>query len=492
MERFDIFQDITERTGGDIYVGVVGPVRTGKSTFIKRFMEQIVIPNISNTYDRERAQDELPQSGNGRTIMTTEPKFVPSEAVEVNIGENVRFRVRLVDCVGYAVEGAVGFQNEDGPRMVLTPWFDTPISFVEAAELGTEKVITDHSTVGLLITTDGSITDIPRENYVPAEERVIGELKALGKPFVVIVNSVHPEDPATQGLAAELQAKYGIPVLPLNCLQLTPVQIEGIIQQLLYMFPLREIRVDYPDWIEELDIDHWLRNRIEGTVYGAVAGVEKVRDIDAVVDALSSLEEVSGVSLQEVNLGEGSVSVQVTTDRQLFYEVLEETSGFTVKGDHHLMRIMKELSVAKREYDKVAEALHQVKETGYGIVQPLLNELSMAEPELIRHGNRFGVKLRANAPSIHMIKVDIMTEVTPVVGTEKQSEEFVRFLTSEFEKDPSKIWEMDFFGKSMYDLVKEGIQSKLTQMPENAQEKLQETLTKILNEGSGGLICIIL
>lgn len=492
MERFDIFQDITERTGGDIYVGVVGPVRTGKSTFIKRFMEQIVIPNISNTYDRERAQDELPQSGNGRTIMTTEPKFVPSEAVEVNIGENVRFRVRLVDCVGYAVEGAVGFQNEDGPRMVLTPWFDTPISFVEAAELGTEKVITDHSTVGLVITTDGSITDIPRENYVPAEERVIGELKALGKPFVVIVNSVHPEDPATQGLAAELQAKYGIPVLPLNCLQLTPVQIEGIIQQLLYMFPLREIRVDYPDWIEELDIDHWLRNRIEGTVYGAVAGVEKVRDIDAVVDALSSLEEVSGVSLQEVNLGEGSVSVQVTTDRQLFYEVLEETSGFIVKGDHHLMRIMKELSVAKREYDKVAEALHQVKETGYGIVQPLLNELSMAEPELIRHGNRFGVKLRASAPSIHMIKVDIMTEVTPVVGTEKQSEEFVRFLTSEFEKDPSKIWEMDFFGKSMYDLVKEGIQSKLTQMPENAQEKLQETLTKILNEGSGGLICIIL
>lgn len=492
MERFDIFKDITERTGGDIYIGVVGPVRTGKSTFIKRFMEQMVIPNISNNYDRERSQDELPQSGNGRTIMTTEPKFVPSEAVEVNIGNQVKFKVRLVDCVGYAVDGAIGYQNEDGPRMVLTPWVETPISFVEAAELGTEKVINDHSTVGLVITTDGSITDIPRFSYVAAEERVIDELRTIGKPFMVIVNSVYPEDTATQELVAEMQSKYEVPVYALNCLQLAPVEIESVIQQLLYMFPLREIKIDYPRWIEELELDHWLRSRIEGTVYSAVAQVEKVRDIDGVVEAVGLVEEVSGVSLKEVNLGEGSVAIEITADRELFYRVLEEMSGLTVDGDHHLMRIMKELSVAKREYDKVAEALSQVRKTGYGIVQPILNELTMSEPELIRQGNRFGVKLKASAPSIHMIKAEIMTEVTPIVGTEKQSEEFVRFLTEEFEKDPAKIWETDFFGKSMYDLLKEGIQSKLTQMPENAQEKLQETLTKILNEGSGGLICIIL
>lgn len=492
MERFDIFKDITERTGGDIYIGVVGPVRTGKSTFIKRFMEQMVIPNISDAYDRERSQDELPQSGSGRTIMTTEPKFVPSEAVEVGIGDNVRFRVRLVDCVGYTVEGAIGFQNEDGPRMVLTPWFDHPISFVEAAELGTQKVINDHSTIGLVITTDGSITDIPRYNYVAAEERVINELKLIGKPFVVIVNSVHPEAPETLELVLEMQTKYQVPILPVNCLTLTPVQIESIIQQLLYMFPLREIRIDYPDWIEELELDHWLRNRIESTVYSAVTPVEKVRDVDRVVSALTVLEEVKDVVLKEVNLGEGSAFIELTTGRELFYQVLEEMSGLTVTGDHHLMRIMKDLSVAKREYDKVAEALTQVRESGYGIVQPILSELTMAEPELIRHGNRFGVRLKASAPSIHMIKAEIMTEVTPIVGTEKQGEEFVRYLTEEFEKDPSKIWEMDFFGKSMFDLVKEGIQSKLTQMPENAQEKLQETLTKILNDGSGGLICIIL
>lgn len=492
MERFDIFQDITERTEGDIYIGVVGPVRTGKSTFIKRFMEQMVIPNITNVYDRERSQDELPQSGSGRSIMTTEPKFVPSEAVEVNIGESIKFRVRLVDCVGYAVEGASGYLNEDGPRMVLTPWYEKPISFVEAAELGTKKVINDHSTVGLVITTDGSITDIPRYNYLTAEERVINEIKAIGKPFVVILNSVHPEEPATIEIAYEMQAKYQVPVIPLNCLQVTPEQIETVIQQLLYMFPLREVKIDFPQWIEELDSEHWLRSRIENAVYGAVTGLEKVRDIDQAVESLKTVEDITGVSLKEINLGEGSAYIEMTADRELFFRILEEMSGLVVHGDHHLMRIMRELSVAKREYDKVAEALLQVKEKGYGIVQPNLSELVLAEPELIRHGNRFGVKLKASAPSIHMIKAEIMTEVTPIVGTEKQGEEFVRYLTDEFEKDPTRIWETDFFGKSMHDLVREGIQSKLTQMPENAQDKLQETLTKIINEGSGGLICIIL
>ncbi|HOJ77834.1 MAG TPA: stage IV sporulation protein A [Bacillota bacterium] len=492
MERFDIFKDITERTGGDIYIGVVGPVRTGKSTFIKRFMEQMVIPNIVNSYDRERSQDELPQSGNGRTIMTTEPKFVPSEAVEVQVGENIKFKVRMVDCVGYAVEGAIGYQSEDGPRMVYTPWYEEPISFVEAAEIGTQKVITDHSTVGLVVTTDGSITDFPRESYLNAEERVINELKAIGKPFVVLLNSVNPEDAWTEQLVAELQAKYQVPVIALNCMQLNPRQVEQIIQQLLYMFPLREIKVDYPNWIEELDFDHWLRSRFEEAIIAAVADVEKVRDIDQVVTSLKTVEDVSDVVLKEIDLGEGCAHIEMLSERSLFFKVLEEISGLTVNGDHHLMRIMKELSVAKKEYDKVAEALLQVREKGYGIVQPILDELTLAEPELIRHGNRFGVKLKASAPSIHMIRAEIITEVTPIVGTEKQGEEFVKYLTEEFEKDPARIWETDFFGKSMFDLVREGIQSKLTQMPENAQEKLQETLSKIINDGTGGLICIIL
>lgn len=492
MERYDIFQDIAERTGGDIYIGVVGPVRTGKSTFIKRFMEMLVIPNISNVYDRERAQDELPQSGSGRTIMTTEPKFVPGEAVEVVIADNINFRVRLVDCVGYAVGGAVGYEDMNGPRMVLTPWRAEAVSFGEAAEMGTQKVINDHSTVGLVITTDGSITEIGRSDYLPAEERVVGELKSLGKPFVVIVNSTHPEQLETQELVGELQEKYQVPVLAVNCLQMSSTDIENVLQELLYMFPVREIRIDFPKWVEELSGEHWLRSRFENGAYEAVANLNRVRDVEAAVNFLRDLEDVQNVRLDNLSLGNGSIQITMETPPDLFYQVLEEISGFTISGDHHLMRLIRELSLAKREYDKVSSALQQVREQGYGVVQPLLNEMTLAEPELIKHGNRFGVKLKASAPSIHMIKVDIMTEISPIVGTEKQGEEFLRYLTEEFEKDPSRIWQTDFFGKSMNDLVKEGIQSKLARMPENAQEKLKETLTKILNEGSGGLICIIL
>ncbi|NLW48138.1 MAG: stage IV sporulation protein A [Firmicutes bacterium] len=492
MERYDIFQDIAERTGGDIYIGVVGPVRTGKSTFIKRFMEMLVIPNIINIYDRERSQDELPQSGSGRTIMTTEPKFVPSEAVEVVIGDKIHFRVRMVDCVGYAVGGAVGYEDQNGPRMVLTPWRAEPVSFVEAAEMGTEKVINDHSTVGLVITTDGSITEIPRSDYLTAEERVVNELRVLGKPYVVIVNSVHPEEVETKDLVLELQSKYQVPVLAVNCLQMSSADIERVLQELLYMFPVREIQIDFPRWVEELAGDHWLRSRFENGAYAAVANLNRVRDVETAVNSLQNLEDVWNVQLDNLSLGDGAVRIRMETPPQLFYEILEEISGFTISGDHHLMRLIRELSVAKREYDKVAIALQQVRDQGYGVVQPILSEMVLAEPELIKQGNRFGVKLKASAPSIHMIKVDIMTEISPIVGTEKQGEEFLQYLTEEFEKDPSRIWQTDFFGKSMNDLVKEGIQSKLARMPENAQEKLQETLTKILNEGSGGLICIIL
>ncbi|HEY8464897.1 MAG TPA: stage IV sporulation protein A [Bacillota bacterium] len=492
MDRFDIFKDITERTGGDIYIGVVGPVRTGKSTFIKRFMEQMVIPNIVDPYDRERAKDELPQSGNGRTIMTTEPKFVPSEAVEVTVGENIQFRVRLVDCVGYAVPGAVGYQNDNGPRMVLTPWAEAPVSFIEAAEMGTAKVINDHSTIGLVITTDGSITEIPRADYLAAEERVVSELKGLGKPFVVVLNTVHPEQEYTKEVAREIQAKYQVPVIRLDCQQLTPVHVEQIIRELLYMFPVQEVKVDFPRWIEELSADHWLRSRFETAVFSTVGEIERVRDVDRMVAELKNVEDVAQVNINQIDLGQGSVHIEMLTLQPLFYRVLEEISGFAVEGDHHLLTIMKELSVAKREYDKVATALLNVREKGYGVVQPTMDQLTLAEPELIKQGNRFGVKLKASAPSIHMIKVEITTELSPIVGTEKQGEEFVRYLTDEFEKDPARIWQTDFFGKSMHDLVKDGIQSKLSQMPENAQEKLQETLEKIINEGSGGLICIIL
>ncbi len=492
MERYDIFKDIAERTAGDIYIGVVGPVRTGKSTFIKRFMEQMVIPNIINVYDRERAQDELPQSGNGRTIMTTEPKFVPSEAVEVQVGENIQFRVRLVDCVGYAVDGAAGFEDENGPRMVLTPWFDEAVSFMEAAEMGTEKVINDHSTVGLVITTDGSITDIPRAGYLQAEERVIHELKALGKPFVVVMNSMYPESDAAQELVQEMKEKYQVPVIAIDCLHLSSLQIGAIIHELLYMFPVRELRFNFAKWIEELEPTHWLRGKFESAIYGVVGGINQVKDVDQAVEVLRQVEDVSQIVLEQIDLGQGVVALEIQTERELFYQVLEEISGFKVAGDHNLLKIMKELAVAKREYDKLADALGQVRERGYGVVPPIIDELTLAEPELIRHGNRFGVKLKASAPSLHLIRADINTEVTPIVGTEKQGEEFVKYLTEEFEKDPSRIWQTDFFGKSMYDLVTEGIQAKLAQMPENAQEKLQETLTKILNDGSGGLICIIL
>ena len=492
MEMYDIFRDIAERTAGDIYIGVVGPVRTGKSTFIKRFMEQMVVPHIVNQYDRERAQDELPQSGSGKTIMTTEPKFIPSEAVEVAVGENIHFRVRLIDCVGYTVEGAAGYANADGPRLVLTPWLDTPVSFAEAAEMGTKKVINDHSTVGLVITSDGSITDLPRSAYVPAEERVISELKALGKPFVVILNSLSPNQETATAIAAEMRLKYQVPVVPLDCLQMGQPEIETVLQELLYMFPLQEIRLDFPRWVDELQPNHWLRSKFENAAYSAIGMVERVRDVYQVIEDLRGLSELKDVFLQGVDLGVGAAEIILTTDRELFFKVLEEVSGFKVSGDHHLMRLMQDLAIAKQEYDKVSQALEQVKATGYGIVPPVLTELTLAEPELIRHGNRFGVKLKASAPSIHMIRTEISAEVTPVVGTEKQSEEFAKYLTEEFEKDPSRIWQTDFFGKSMHDLIKEGIQAKLSRMPENAQEKLQETLTKIINEGSGGLICIIL
>jgi stage IV sporulation protein A len=492
MERTDIFRDIAERTGGDLYLGVVGGVRTGKSTFIRRFMELMVLPNMKNVHDRERTKDELPQGAAGRTVMTTEPKFIPNEAVEIQITPNLNVKIRMVDCVGYRVEGALGYDEDEGPRMVSTPWFEEPIPFQEAAEVGTRKVISEHSTMGLVMTTDGSITEIARESYIDAEERVIDEMKDINRPFLVLLNSTEADGEEAQQLAAELSEKYDVPVLPLDCARMTQADILNILEKLLYEFPVNEVNISLPPWVEELEFKHWLRQKFEESVRETVKNVRRLRDVNGAVESLAEYEFVDQVSLRSLDMGTGSASIGITSDPALFYQVLSEQSGFTIEGERELFRLVKELSVAKREYDKVAQALGEVRDMGYGVVTPTLEELILEEPELIRQGNRFGVKLKATAPSLHLIKADITTEITPIIGTEKQCEELVQYMLREFEDNPQKIWKSEIFGKSVHDLVREGIQNKLHRMPENAQLKLQETLQRIVNEGSGGLICIII
>ncbi|MPL60333.1 Stage IV sporulation protein A [bioreactor metagenome] len=491
MEKFDLFRDIAERTGGDIYIGVVGPVRTGKSTFIKRFMETMVLPNINDPYDRERAKDELPQSAAGKTIMTTEPKFIPNEAIEINVKDNVSVRVRVVDCVGYTVEGALGYEEEEGPRMVLTPWYDHEIPFQEAAEMGTRKVIAEHSTIGMVITTDGSVTDLERENYIQAEERVITELKELQKPFLVVLNTNKPVAKETRELIAKLENNYDVPVIPVDCAQLNQDNIYSILQEVLYEFPVKEVNISLPKWVEELETEHWLKQKFDSAVQDVLQYVRRLRDIDHAIDDLSGYEFVSDVILHDMDLGSGLAVMEITARQDLFYQVLEELTGFTIAGEHHLLKLMKDLSVAKREYDKLATALEQARQTGYGIVAPQLDEMVLEEPEIIRTGNRFGVRLRAMAPALHIIKTDVQAEVSPIIGTEKQSEELVQYLMREFEGEPEKIWRTNLFGKSLNALVREGIQNKLSSMPESAQNKLRDSLQKIVNDGSGGLICII-
>lgn len=492
MEGYDIYQQIAERTQGDIYIGVVGPVRTGKSTFIKRFMDLLVIPNIDNVYRRERAKDELPQSATGRTIMTTEPKFVPNEAVEITLDDNVDLKVRLIDCVGYLVKGALGYMENSTPRMVSTPWFDYQIPFEEAAELGTKKVINEHSTIGLVITTDGTITDINREEYLEAEKRVIDELKGINKPFIIVLNSIRPYDNDTIALKEELEEKYKVPVIPLNCAQMRIEDINNIMEKVLFEFPVTEIGINIPRWIEALDEDYWLRVDIIDAIKDSFRGIQKIREIKGAVSNFDEYDFIKKGYVDRVNLGEGNAVVELNTPDNLFYKILSETTGIEIEGDHKLISLMKELSRTKKEYDKIEYAMHEVMTKGYGIVPPQVEELSLEEPEIIKQGSKFGVRLKASAPSIHMIRADIETEIAPLVGTEKQSEELVNYLLSEFESDTRKIWESNIFGKSLHELVSEGLHNKLFRMPEDAQLKLQETLTKIINEGSGGLICIIL
>lgn len=492
MEKYNIYQDIAERSGGDVYIGVVGPVRTGKSTFVKKFMDLLVIPNIEDIYGAERARDELPQSAAGRTIMTTEPKFIPNEAVSVSLGDNANLRVRMIDCVGYVVDGSLGYIEEDSPRMVNTPWSEIAIPFYEAAEIGTKKVITEHSTIGLVVTTDGSITEIERKCYESAEKRVVNELKAINKPFVVLLNSTTPQSPKTQQLRTELENEYKVPVVAVSCEDLTTEDISGIIETVLFEFPLREINIKMPTWVENLGREHWLGKEIYKSVTDNIDGVNKIRHVRQFAAAVSNGKNTENCRIDGMDLGCGNVTLELSVPEEIFYNVLGENSGFDIDGKDDLLDLIKNLSEIKAEYDKIAFALHEVKENGYGIVSPSSSELTLAEPKIVKQGGRFGVKLTASAPSIHMIRADIETTVSPVVGTEKQSEELVRYLLEEFESDPSKIWESNIFGKSLYELVNEGLRNKLSRMPEASRFKLRETLQRIINEGSGGLICIIL
>jgi stage IV sporulation protein A len=492
MEKFDLFKDLAERTGGDVYIGVVGPVRTGKSTFIKRFMERMILPAIEDENDRERAIDSLPQSGAGRTIMTTEPKFIPDEAVAITLDDAITFRARLVDCVGYNVGGALGYEDSQGPRMVLTPWSEEPMPFGAAAEIGTEKVIQDHSTIGLVVTTDGSFGELPREAYTEAEERVVGELKELGKPFTVVLNTLNPSDEATRAMAEELQEAYDVPVVPVNCLELTAQDIQQILEQVLYEFPITELHVDLEGFATALPSGHWLERQLQEAIERARTGVTRARDVKTVVADLNAMEETGDVRLAEMDLGTGWASVRVAARDDLFYRVLAEMADRHVAESADILRLWREYVAAKDSWDRVKDAVYEVRTAGYGMIAPELDELDLAEPEIIRRGNQFGVKLRATAPSVHMIRADIETEITPIIGTERQADELVHYLMEQFEDDPTKLWETNLFGKSLHDLVREGIQAKLFRMPDNAQEKLQETLQRIINEGSGGLICIII
>lgn len=491
MQSFDLYNDISVRTGGDIYIGVVGPVRTGKSTFIKRFMDLLVLPNIIDSFERERAQDELPQSAAGRTIMTTQPKFIPNEAVEIKINE-ARLRVRMVDCVGYLVTGAMGYDELEAPRMVRTPWVSEEIPFREAAEIGTKKVIDEHSTIGVVITTDGTITDIPRDSYVHAEEQVIGELKKIGKPFVIVLNTSEASTLEAQALQKQMQEKYSAPVVLLDVLAMTREDINNLMEKVLYEFPIRQIKFDIAGWANALKKDHWLIEEITKIITENMGNLEKVSDFKKILPAFNALDYVLPDKKAEVDLAEGKVNVRLDLDGTLFYKILGEECGYDIKDDYHLMSLVKDLIGAKKEYDKIESALRSAGDFGYGVVIPSMEELRLEEPELVKQGNRFGVKLKASAPSLHLIKVDIKTEVSPIVGTESQSQEMMKYFMSEFESDPKAIWSTDIFGKSLHELVKEGLSNKLNNLPDDVRDKMQQTLQRIVNEGDGGVLCILL
>ena len=455
-------------------------------------MDQLVIPNITNSFKQERAKDELPQSSKGKTIMTTEPKFIPNEAVNIKTEDNVSFNVRMIDCVGYVVDSALGHIENDEPRMVNTPWFSEPVPFIKAAELGTKKVICDHSTIGLVVTTDGTVSDIPREDYIEAEKRVINELKEIGKPFVILLNCENPDLDESIAIKKNMEFEYNVPVISANRLTMSKNELLGVIETVLTEFPVSELKFNLPGWVNALPYSNWLKESIYKSVKEAVEKVFKVSDVRESVKILKENEHIKDIYIKETNLGEGIIEIETTLNDDLFYRILSENTSLDISDDSALLTTLLKLSKIKEEYDKLSVAISEVNRKGYGIVSPSIEELTLEEPEIVKQGNKFGVRLKASAPSIHMIKADIETEISPIVGTEKQSEELVHYLLNEFETDPKKLWSSNIFGKSLHELVNEGLHNKLSRMPEDAQIKLQETLQKIINEGSGGLICIIL
>lgn len=487
----NLYADIATRTGGNIYIGVVGPVRTGKSTFIKRFMEELVIPNIGDLYQRERARDELPQSASGRTIMTAEPKFVPEDAVQIAPDGTTALSVRLIDSVGYMVDGAIGATEDGQPRMVTTPWFPTQIPMTEAAELGTKKVMQEHCTLGLVITTDGTITDIPRADYQEAEARAIQDMQACGKPFVVLVNSTAPQSPEASALREHLARTYHVSALSVDCQAMDASAMQELLAQMLAAFPLRELQVYLPLWVQALEVTHPLKCALYDALRSSATAMSRLSEATHALEHVSTLETVSDCRVRSVAPGSGTVCCEIELTDGLFYQILGQRTGFTIENDGQLLSLLTSLARMKQQYDKISSALEEVQATGYGIVMPGAEELHMELPEIVRKGNAYGVKLRASAPSIHMLRADIQTEISPMVGDEHQSEELIQYLLGEYEGNTERLWESNIFGKSVFELVNEGLTSKLRRMPDDARLKLKDALTKIINEGANGLICLL-
>ena len=489
MEKIDVIKSISERCGGDIYLGVVGAVRTGKSTFIKKFMESLVIPNIEDEFEKQRTLDELPQSAAGKTIMTTEPKFVPATATKIKI-DDFEASIRMVDCVGYVIDAAKGYEDDNGPRMVMTPWYSDPIPFVEAAEIGTEKVIKEHSTIGIVMTTDGSIGEIPRNEYVSAEEQVVNELKDIGKPFIVILNSVHPMLPETEKMAQDLQNNYGVPVIPISVENMQERDMYNILKEALYEFPLEEVKVNMPEWIAILSHEHELKKEYTKRIKESVVEINKLRDIDNITSGFKDCEYIEKSYISEVDTSLREVTIQLDAPMGLYNQVLNNIIGEDISSKAKLLSMFQELNIAKREYDQIKSALKMVKQTGYGIAAPTLADMKLETPEIIKQGSRYGVKLKAKAPSIHMIKVDVESTFEPIIGSELQSKELINYLTKE--NNGEDIWKSEIFGRSLDVIVQEGIQAKLSMMPDNIRYKLGQTLTKVINKGSNNMIAIVL
>lgn len=487
----NVFQKMAERTGGDIYLGVVGPVRTGKSTFVKKVMETLVIPNIENIYQKERAIDELPQSGSGKTIMTSEPKFVPEEAVEISPDGTAILRVRMIDSVGYVIPGAIGAEEDGKPRMVTTPWCTEEIPMIEAAELGTKKIMEEHCTIGIVITTDGSIHDIPRSDFEDAEHRAIIDMKATGKPFIVLINSTNPNSDHVQLLREKLQNEHDVICMCVNCLTLGENEISQILKMLLYAFPIGEVQFYLPGWIRSLPSSNALKTELYSAMLKEVRSIKTLSQIDSMLKELSKLDFIEAASILSIDPGNGTAHCSLSFAEELYYDKLSEISGFLINNDEDLLRLLTELSDMKVSYDKIATAIQQVNATGYGIVMPTIEDMTLEEPQLIKKGSNYGVSIKASAPSIHMLRADIQTEVSPIVGSEQQSQELLQYLLQDYDGSTETLWQSNIFGKSVYDLVNEGLSGKLKRLPEEARFKLQTTLSRLINEDSSGLLCLI-